>query len=147
MIAKKILLFAIVIAIMLSITANSQSVIAAPIKLDINKAKVPGPGFGEEKIGTVTIDATGTKTTILTNITASPGQDKVYEAWLIDEVGSNYKLSLGQATNGTLQYTANLVNPFTFKQFIITEEPKGDTDPNAAATFAGADLPAPQFGQ
>jgi hypothetical protein len=92
-------------------------------------------------MGTVTIDATGTKTTILTNITASPGQDKVYEAWLIDEGGSNYKLSLGQANNGTLQYTANLVNQYTFKQFIITKEPKADTDPNAVGTIAEAELP------
>lgn len=143
MISKKILLFGIVTAIMFSITANSQSISAAPITLDVKK----GPEFGEEKVGTVSIDATGAKTTITTNITATPGQDKVFEAWLVDEGGSNYKLSLGQADDGKLQYTANVVNPFTYKQFIITEEPKGDTDPNAADTFAGADLPEPQFGQ
>ncbi len=143
---KKILLFGIVIAIMFSITADSQSVNAAPIKLDINKAKNPGPGFGEDKIGTVTINATGTKTIISTDITSKPGQDKVFEAWLVDEGGSNYKLSLGQTTDGKLQYATNLVNPYTFSQFIITEEPKSDTDPNAAATFAGAELPPP-FGQ
>lgn len=131
---------------MFSITADSQSVNAAPIKLDINKAKNPGPGFGEDKIGTVTINATGTKTIISTDITSKPGQDKVFEAWLVDEGGSNYKLSLGQTTDGKLQYATNLVNPYTFSQFIITEEPKSDTDPNAAATFAGAELPPP-FGQ
>ena len=146
MISKKILLFGIVTAIMFSITANSQSISAAPITLDVNKAKNPGPGFGEEKLGTVSIDATGTKTTITTNITATPGQDKVFEAWLVDEGGSNYKLSLGQATDGKIQYTANLVKPFTYKRFIMTDEPKGDTDPNGAGTVAVADLPAPQFG-
>lgn len=146
MISKKILLLGLVTAIMFSLTAGSQSINAAPITLDINKALNPGPGFGEEKIGTVSIDATATKTTISTNITAAPGQDKVYEAWLVDEAGSNYKLSLGQATDGKLQYTANLVNPYTFKEFIITEEPKSDTDLNAAGTIAGAELPPP-FGQ
>ena len=146
MTAKTILLFGIVVAILFSITAISQSVNAAPVKLDINKAKNPGPGFGEEKIGTVTIDATGNNTIVSTDITAKPGQDKVYEAWLVDEGGSNYKLSLGQAIDGKLQYAAKLVNPHTFTQFIITEEPKADTDPNAAGTFAGAELPAP-FGQ
>jgi hypothetical protein len=146
MVSKKILFIGIVTAIMFSITASSQSINAAPITLDINKAKDPGPGFGEDKIGTVSIDATATKTTITTNITATPKQDKVFEAWLVDEGGSNYKLSLGQATDGKLQYSANLVNPYTFKQFIITEEPKADTDPNAAGTFAGAELPPP-FGQ
>ena len=147
MISKIILLFGIVTAIMFSITANSQLISAAPITLDVNKAKNPGPGFGEEKLGTVSIDATGTKTTITTNITATPGQDKVFEAWLVDEGGSNYKVSLGQIIDGNLQYTANLVNPFTYTQFIITEEPKSDPDPNAAGTFAGAQLPKPQFGQ
>ncbi len=146
MISKKILLFGLVTAIMFSITASHQSINAAPITVDINKAKNPGPGFGEEKIGTVSIDAQGTKTTISTNMTAKSGQDKVFEAWLVDEGGSNYKLSLGQAVDGKLQYAANLVNPYTFKQFIITEEPKSDTDPNAGSTFAGADLPPP-FGQ
>jgi hypothetical protein len=146
MVSKKILFLGLVTAIMFSITSSSQSINAAPITLDINKAKDPGPGFGEDKIGTVSIDATGTKTTITTNITATPKQDKVFEAWLVDEGGSNYKLSLGQATDGHLEYSANLVNPYTFKQFIISEEPKSDTDPNAAGTFAGADLPPP-FGQ
>ena len=146
MIAKKVLLFGIVMAILFSITASSQSVSAEPVKLDINKAKNPGPGFGEEKIGTVTIDATGNNTVISTDITAKPGQDKVYEAWLVDEGGSNYKLSLGQAIDGKLQYAANLVNPHTYTQFIITEEPKADTDPNAAGTIAGAQLPSP-FGK
>jgi hypothetical protein len=147
MISKKILLLGIVTAIMFSITANSQSISAAPTTLDVNKAKNPGPGFGNEKIGTATIDAANTKTTITANITAKPGQDKIFEAWLVDEGGSNYKVSLGQVIDGSLQYTANLVNPFTYTQFIITEEPKSDTDPNAAGTFAGAQLPKPQFGQ
>ncbi len=39
-----------------------------------------------------------------------------------------------------------MVNPYTYSQFIITEEPQNDKDPNAAGTLAGTDLPAP-FGQ
>lgn len=146
MISKKILLFGIVTAIMFSITANSQSISAQPITVDVNKAAVPGPGFGDEKIGTVSIDASDTQTNISTNITATPGEGNVFEAWLVDEGGSNYKLSLGQADDGKLQYSANHVNPYTYSQFIITEEPEADTDPNAGGTFAGADLPPP-FGQ
>ncbi len=147
MISKTILLFGIVTAIAFSLSAGFQSINAAPITLDVNKTKSPGPGFGNENIGTVAIDAANTKTTITANITAKPGQDKIFEAWLVDEGGSNYKVSLGQVIDGSLQYTANLVNPFTFTQFIITEEPKSDPDPNAAGTFAGAQLPKPQFGQ
>jgi hypothetical protein len=146
MISKKIVLFGIVTAIMFSLTAGFHSIYAAPISLDIHKAKNPGPGFGTEKIGTVSIDANGDKVTISANTTATPKQDKVFEAWLADASGSNYKLSLGQLVDGKLQFTENMINPYTYTQFIITEEPKADKDPNAADTYGGVDL-QPPFGQ
>ncbi len=59
MIATKIVLFGIIATIMFSLTAGFHSIYAAPITLDIHKAKDPGPGFGPEKIGTVSIDANG----------------------------------------------------------------------------------------
>ncbi len=146
MIATKIVLFGIIATIMFSLTAGFHSIYAAPITLDIHKAKDPGPGFGPEKIGTLSIDATGNKATISAKVTTTPKQDKVYEAWLVDTGGSNYKLSLGQFDKGQLQFTQNMVNPYTYSQFIITEEPQNDKDPNAAGTLAGTDLPPP-FGQ
>jgi hypothetical protein len=127
-------------------TIELQSVNAAPITLDIKKAKNPGPGFGDEKIGTVSIDSNANKTAISSDVTAQPKQDKVFEGWLVDAGGSNYKLSLGQFENNHLQFTERLVNPYTYKQFIITEEPKDDKDPNAADVYGGTDLPSP-FGQ
>jgi len=39
-----------------------------------------------------------------------------------------------------------MVNPYTYKQFIVTEEPLNDIDPNAADTYGGSDL-LPPFGQ
>jgi hypothetical protein len=33
-----------------------------------------------------------------------------------------------------------MVNPYTYKQFIITEEPLNDKDPNAADTYGGTDF-------
>ncbi len=148
MIIKKILLFGMIAAFMFVITVGVHSVYASPITLDVHKAKNPGPGFGSDKIGTVTIDANapGSPTKITATITAQPKQDKVFEGWLVDAGGSNYKLSLGQVVNGHLQFTENMVNPFTYSQFIITEEPKQDKDPNAADTYGGVDLPTP-FGQ
>jgi hypothetical protein len=94
----------------------------------------------------VSIDTAGNKVTISSNVTAQPKQDKVFEGWLVDAGGSNYKLSLGQYENGHLQFTENMVNPYTYKQFIMTEEPQNDKDPNTADTYGGADLPSP-FGQ
>ena len=34
-----------------------------------------------------------------------------------------------------LKFSENMVNPYTYIQFIITEEPIGDADPNAVGTY------------
>ncbi len=144
---SKIALFGIVVAALFSITLGIQSVDAAPVTFNLTKSKNPGPGFGDEKIGTVSIDTKDNKTYISANLSdTAPKQDKVFEAWLVDAGGSNYKLSLGQVTEGNLQFTEKLVNPYTYKQFIITEEPANDKDPNAADTYGGVELPIP-YGQ
>ncbi len=49
--SKNIIFVGIIIAILFSMNIELQSVKAKPITLDINKAKNPGPGFGDEKIG------------------------------------------------------------------------------------------------
>ena len=139
-------LFGIVIATIFSMTLSLQSTNAEPMTMDINKAKDPGPGFGTEKIGTLSIDTQNKTLDISVNMTATPKQDKVFEAWLVDADGSNYKLSLGSLVGNSLKVSDNMVNPYTYSQFIITEEPKDDADPNAAGTYGGAELQAP-FGQ
>ncbi len=139
-------LFGIVIATILSMTINFHSINAEPVTMDINKALDPGPGFGTEKIGTLSIDAQNKTLDISVNMTAVPAQDRVFEAWLVDADGSNYKLSLGAIDGNSLKVSDNLVNPYTYTQFIITEEPIEDVDPNAAGTYGGAELQAP-FGQ
>ncbi len=145
--SKNIIFVGIIMAILFTMTIELQSVKAKPITLDINKAKNPGPGFVTDKEGTISIDTTGNKTAISSDVTAAqPKQDKVFEGWLVDTGGSNYKLSLGQYEKGHLQFNENMVNPYTYKQFIITEEPQNDKDPNTADTYAGTDLPSP-FGQ
>jgi len=139
-------LFGIVIATIFSMTLSLQSTNAEPMTMDINKAKDPGPGFGTEKIGTLSIDTQNKTLDISVNMTATPKQDKVFEAWLVDADGSNYKLSLGSLVGNSLKVSDNMVNPYTYTQFIITEEPVDDVDPNAAGTYGGAELQAP-FGQ
>jgi hypothetical protein len=39
-----------------------------------------------------------------------------------------------------------MVNPYTYKNFEVTEEPAEDPDPNAADSKAGFELPSP-FGR
>jgi hypothetical protein len=58
MISNKIVLLGVITAFMLSLTIGFHYIYAAPITLDIHKAKNPGPGFGPDKIGTVSIDTT-----------------------------------------------------------------------------------------
>ena len=137
----------IISALLFTMTIQLHTVKAAPITLDVKKAKNPGPGFTDEKVGTVSIDSNVNKTTISSDVTAKAKPDKAFEGWLVDAGGSNYKLSLGQYDDkGHLQFSESMVNPYTYKQFIITEEPLNDKDPNAADTYGGADLPNP-FGQ
>jgi hypothetical protein len=111
--------------------------------MDITKA-IEGKATGGEKVGTVTITPAEHTLTIIGNMTAEPAQGKVFEGWLVDAGGSEYQLSLGEFQNdGTLHYQESLVNPYTYSQFVVTEEPREDADPNAAAAFAGVDLQAP----
>jgi hypothetical protein len=105
-----------------------------------------GNPFGGEKIGTVSIDSTGRRTNVSADLNASPGEGNVFEGWLVDAGGSGYKLSLGQFRNGTLDFNQYMVNPYTYKNFEVTEEPAEDPDPNAADSIAGFQLQNP-FGQ
>ncbi len=139
-------MFGIVITAILSVTVSFNSVNAEPLVMDINKALDPGPGFGTEKIGTVSVDVQNKTADLSINMTAIPKPDKVFEAWLVDADGSNYKLSLGAIEAGSLKTSEHMVNPYTYTEFIITEEPKDDVDPNAAGTYGGAELPTP-FGR
>jgi hypothetical protein len=105
-----------------------------------------GNPFGGERMGTISVDSDGNETKILADLNESPGEGNAFEGWLVDAGGSGYKLSLGQFSNGTLNFTQNMLNPYTYKNFEVTEEPEDDLDPNAASSIAGFELDIP-FGQ
>jgi hypothetical protein len=111
--------------------------------------KTPGgnQAFGGDNKGSVLIDTKEPSVNIVANMTTPPKEGKVFEGWLADVGGSDYKLSLGEfSKNGTLDYTGIMVNPYTYTQFLVTEEPFEDPDPNGASVIAGAELVSP-FGQ
>ena len=57
------------------------------------------------------------------------------------------KVSLGEfLKNGQLTFNQHMVNPYTYTQFIVTEEPFEDADPNAAGATGGTQLQTP-FGR
>jgi hypothetical protein len=131
------------------ITATSffQSQIAEAQQMsgDIT-ASTEGGSFGGQKMGTVTINSDGRRTNVTADLNASPEEGSIFEGWLVDAGGSGYKLSLGQFRNGTLNFSEYMVNPYTYKNFEVTEEPTEDPDPNAALTIAGFELDSP-FGR
>jgi hypothetical protein len=105
-----------------------------------------GEPFGGQQMGTVSIDSIGRRTIVSADINDTPDEGNVFEGWLVDTGGSGYKLSLGQFRDGTLDFSQYLVNPYTYNNFEITEEPAEDLDPNAADSIAGFELQNP-FGQ
>jgi hypothetical protein len=127
-------------------SADTAQLQAANVTGELTKPAGGNP-YGGEKIGDITISSDGHQTDIKGLVSASPAEGNVYEAWLGDAGGSEYKLSLGQLNeNGTINVSQYLVNPFTYTIFFITEEPQDDVDPNSADAIAGVQLKAP-FGQ
>ena len=118
---------------------------AQQISGDITAA-AEGQPFGGETIGTVSIDSTGRRTNISADLNDMPEEGNVFEGWLVDTGGSGYKLSLGQFRNGTLDFSQYMVNPYTYNNFEVTQEPAEDPDPNAADSVAGYELRDP-FGK
>jgi hypothetical protein len=128
-----------------TILFQGQIAEAQQVSGDITAAS-GGEPFGGEKMGTVNIDSTGRRTNVSADLNASSSEGNVFEGWLVDAGGSEYKLSLGQFRNGTLDFSQYMVNPYTYKNFEVTEEPAEDPDPNAADSKAGFELPSP-FGR
>jgi hypothetical protein len=150
---KKLFLMSITVAILMlsgvGITTASflrtQIAEAQQMTGDIT-APSDGNPFGGQKMGTITIDSNGRRTNVTADLNASPKEGNVFEGWLVDAGGSGYKLSLGQFRNGTLDFSEYMVNPYTYKNFEVTEEPSEDPDPNAAESIAGFELDDP-FGR
>ena len=125
---------------------SSAGVVSGQQTLDL---KTPGGNepFGGDSKGSVSIVPKEHTVNIVANMSTPPKEGKVFEGWLADTGGSDYKLSVGEfSKTGTLDFTSTMVNPYTYTQFLVTEEPFEDADPNAASVIAGAELVSP-FGQ
>jgi hypothetical protein len=97
---------------------------------------------GNETVGTFSIDATevgagGYSTTINATIDVEPEAGHVFEGWLVDSNGAIYALSLGNFRDGELQFNQYMTNPLVYDEFLVTQEPLRDIDP---------DITPPPFG-
>ena len=134
------------IILLLTLVTITFPLAHAQTTLDITRAGGDKP-YGGEKLGTVLIVPKEHVVLVTANMSALAADGKAYEGWFVDDGGSGYKLSLGEfSKNGTLTYNNQLVNPYTYSQFIVTEEPFEDADPNATAATGGTQLQAP-FGR
>jgi hypothetical protein len=148
---EKFVAFSLAIFLVVLTTSTTSSFLliqiaeAQEIKGDITASSNEKP-FGGQKMGSISVDSNGHRTNITAELNASPNDGKVFEGWLVDAGGSGYHLSLGQFRNGTLNFSEYMLNPYTYKNFELTEEPAEDPDPNAASSIAGFELPNP-FGR
>ena len=125
------------IALLLTLVTVTFPLAHAQATLNITRADAGKP-YGGEKLGTVLIEPKGHVLSVTANMSSQPTNGTVYEGWLVDDGGSGYKLSLGEfSKNGTLTYQDQMVNPYTYNQFIVTEEPFEDPDPKGADATAG----------
>jgi hypothetical protein len=129
-----------------------QSAAADHEEFDRNKLRddltspAGGDPFGGGDIGDYSIKTDGHRTVIRAHVDIKPTDDMLLEGWLVD-MGTGYKLSLGQfSDHGSLSFSQELVNAYTYNVLVVTEEPEGDLDPNPANPVGGAELPSP-FGQ
>ena len=77
------------------------------------KAPVGNEALGGEQKGTVLIFPKEHSVNIVANMTAPPKEGTVFERWLADVGGPDFKLSVGEfSKNGILDYTATMVNPY-----------------------------------
>jgi hypothetical protein len=135
-----------IVILLLTLVAITVPFAHAQMTLNVTRADADKP-YGGEKLGTVLIVPKEHVLSLTADMSSQPTNGTIYEGWLVDDGGSGYKLSLGEfSKNATLTYQDQMVNPYTYTQFIVTEEPFEDPDPNAASATGGTRLHAP-FGR
>ena len=108
-------------------------------------------GYGGQVFGVVNVASNGHSLKISAVTDLVPNQDHVFEAWLVDGnyAASGYPLSLGQfIKDGSLSYSENLVNAYTYTDIAVTMEPRDDLDPKPSwSNQVGIYLLSPPFGK
>jgi len=104
--------------------------------------------FGGENVGIYNIHVRDDYSTIFVSLENGPSDGMVLEGWLVDiETGEKFSTGVYDEksnVNGGLSF---LVDPgFHYDVFVITEEPRLDSDPTPNKPVAGVPLSTP-FGQ
>ena len=121
----------------------------APIASFDITSPAEGKPYGGAPIGKLNIYLQGDRIKFEGKMNISPEANKVFEGWLVDagNKASGYMLSLGKFNKTQiLEIEESMVNPYTYLEFQVTQEPNQDLDPKAAKAIGGLQLSAP-FGQ
>jgi hypothetical protein len=139
---------AIALGLIVSILSSISFAVAQVASIEIT-SPANGKPYGGAPIGKLDLYLNGDNIRFVGKMNSSPQANKVFEGWLVDagNRASNYKLSLGEFNKTQiLDFVQNMINPYTYSEFQVTQEPFQDLDPKPSSPVAGAQLPAP-FGQ
>jgi anti-sigma-K factor RskA len=144
-----------VTAIILSVTAAAMLVSTGGGMMTANAVSLSQTGvligYGGQIFGLVDVSSDGHQTDIKVASNYLPPSGKTYEVWMVDGnyYASGYPLSLGQIdSSGSLKFTENMMNAYTYTDILVTVEPTDDKDPKPAwSQTVAAYYLAPPFGQ
>jgi hypothetical protein len=107
-----------------------------------------------ETLGTFSINASevvagagGYLTTVNATVDVQPEAGNVFEGWLVDSSGAIYALSLGTFRDGELHFSQYMTNPFVYDEFIMTQEPLRDSNPDITPPPLGSISLRDPFGE
>ena len=107
------------------------------------------PFGGDHVVGHYFIRANGNLVNIQAEFETISSPDNNLEGWLVD-VDTDFKLSTGlfsdETNSNRLHFVQEIANPWIYDVFVVTEEPKDDTDPAPHTPVGGVALDKP-FGQ
>ena len=104
--------------------------------------------FGGENVGIYNIHVRDDYSTIFVSLEKGPSDGMVLEGWLVDiETGEKFSTGVYDEKSNVNGGLSLLVDPgFHYDVFVITEEPRFDSDPTPNKPVAGVPLSTP-FGQ
>ncbi len=104
--------------------------------------------FGGENVGIYNIHVRDDYSTIFVSLENGPSDGMVLEGWLVDiETGEKFSTGVYDEKSNVNGGLSLLVDPgFHYDVFVMTEEPRLDSDPTPNKPVAGVPLSTP-FGQ
>lgn len=132
----------------LSISLNQAD--ASEFKLDyfLEKGFLTAPNagkpYGSDPVGKYQIDVRDDLLRIFVNLFTEPSYGKIYEGWLVD-VDTGEELSIGKLDERMQKgFFKNFGDAYMYELLVITERPRGITDPSSYTYVGGVPIIIPK---